>query len=87
MGINGERNTKRKTSKMITSKRYRWNLQDVLKGLLIAALASVAAFITDSINEGSITFNWRDIGFAALTGASAYMTKNFFSPAKKISSS
>lgn len=58
------------------------NLTDVLKGLIMAVLVPVITIIMDSINQGSLTFNWKQIGIAALGGFIGYLIKNFLTPAQ-----
>lgn len=65
-----------------TSKRFNLKLNDWTRGLLIAAISPVIAAIADSINQGTVTLNWRLITMAAIGGGLAYITKNFLSPAK-----
>ena len=54
----------------------------------MAVLVPVMYIIQNSIAAGSLTFNWKEIGIAALSGLIAYLIKNFFTDdikqAKKI---
>lgn len=63
-----------------TSKQFSLNLNDWWKGLIMAILTPAFAIIMDSINQGSLTFNWKIIAGAALSGLLAYLAKNFFTP-------
>ena len=63
---------------MNQSKKYSLNWQDLAKGLLIAILTPVIVIIQQSIQAGSLTFNWQQLGMAAVGGLIAYLTKNFF---------
>lgn len=63
-----------------TSKRFTINWRDILKGLKIAVIAPVLAIIYKSIQEGSLTFNWKVIGLAAVGGLISYLIKNFLEP-------
>ena len=56
------------------------NWKDILKGLLMAILTPVVLIIEQSLEAGSITFNWKQIGLAAIAGGFAYLVKNFFTP-------
>lgn len=67
---------------IVTSKQFTLNLRDVLKGLIMAVLVPVATIITQSIDQGSLTFNWKAIGLAAIGGFVAYLVKNFLSPSQ-----
>jgi len=59
------------------------NARDFLKGLVIAILTPVFPIITESINAGSLIFNWHLIAVAAVGGFVAYMAKNFFTDGNK----
>lgn len=63
-----------------TSTQFSLNLSDIWKGLLMAVIVPVFAIITDSLNQGSLTFNWKLIGIAALSGGIGYILKNFLTP-------
>jgi hypothetical protein len=67
-----------------TSKFLGLNLSDLWKGLLMAVLTPVVTTITDSINKGSLTFDWKLIAISAIGGGLAYLVKNFFTPAQTI---
>lgn len=56
-----------------------WN--DLGKGLLMAILTPVIGVIYQTVQAGSLTFDWHMIEVAAVGGFIAYMTKNFFTPA------
>lgn len=55
------------------------NTKDVLKGLLMAVLTPAILIIQQSLSAGSLIFNWKEIGMAAIAGGLAYLVKNFFS--------
>jgi hypothetical protein len=59
------------------------NLNDILKGLLMAVLTPVVVIVQQSIEAGAFTFDWKSIGLAAVGGGFAYLVKNFFTPASK----
>jgi hypothetical protein len=59
------------------------NGNDFLKGLLMAALVPVFTILTESLNVGVLTFNWKAIGIAAVAGGVGYLTKNLFTAPKK----
>ena len=58
--------------------RYTLKAHDWIKGLIMAVLVPVLYIIQNSIAAGSLTFNWKEIGIAALSGLVAYLLKNFF---------
>lgn len=63
-----------------TSTQFTVNLSDLWKGLIMAVLLPVLTIIMNSINAGSLVFNWTAIGIAAIGGLIAYLIKNFFTP-------
>jgi len=69
---------------IITSQKYSLNWRDVSKGLIVAALTPVLVIIQNSLDAGSLTFNWKNIGISAVAGMLAYLVKNFFTPAQVI---
>lgn len=66
----------------VTSKQFTLNLRDVFKGLLVAVLTPLVPIISQSLNNGSLTFDWKAIGIAALGGFVAYIVKNFLTPSQ-----
>ena len=68
--------------KTITSQMFSLKTRDVLKALLMAALAPVLFLIQQSIAAGDWTFNWKELGMAAIAGFIGYLIKNFFTPAQ-----
>lgn len=72
---------------MTTSNLFSLNTQDFLKGVLMAVLVPVMTIVTQSLQAGSLTFNWKAIGVAAIAGFVAYLTKNFFTPPATVSNS
>lgn len=67
-----------------TSKKYRLDLLDIAKALLIAALTPVLVIVQSTLDNGSLTFNWKAIGMAAIAGGLSYLIKNFFTPTQII---
>jgi len=63
-----------------TSKKYRVNLYDILQGLIMAVGAPVLTIIYESIEKGSLEFDWKHIILAGLGGGIAYLIKKFFTP-------
>jgi hypothetical protein len=58
--------------------------KDFLKGLLMAVLTPVFVITQQSLEAGVLTFDLKVICIAAASGAFAYITKNFFTPLRKI---
>ena len=54
------------------------NTTDFLKGLLMAVLSSVITVVYQTVEAGSLIFDWTAIGTMALTTALAYIMKNLF---------
>jgi hypothetical protein len=50
--------------------------KDLIKGLLVAVLSSVITILYNTIQTGSLTFDWKAIGTMALTSALGYILKN-----------
>jgi hypothetical protein len=57
--------------------------KDAAKGLLMAVLTPVFVVIQQSLNAGTLVFEWNSILVAALAGGVAYLTKNFFTAPQK----
>lgn len=55
---------------------------DFIKGLLIAVLGAAAQIVSDTINSGSLDFDWAAIGKTALLAGIAYLTKNLLTNSK-----
>lgn len=64
-----------------TSKKFSLVLNDFWKGLLVAVISPVFTIVLQSLNAGSLTFDWKAIGTTALIGLLSYLSKNFFTPA------
>lgn len=68
------------TSTTTTSKQFTLNISDFWKGLIMAVGGAVFQIIVDTINLGSLTFDWAAIGKTALGAIMVYLGKNFFTP-------
>lgn len=66
-----------------TSKKYWLNWRDILKALLIAMITPVIFIFQQELDSGNFP-SWKAIGMAAVSGAAAYLVKNFFTPAKTV---
>jgi hypothetical protein len=67
---------------MKTSPLYTLNLQDAVKGLVVAIGGGVISAIQAGLNAGSFAINWKQVGATALAAGLAYLGKNFFTPSK-----
>ncbi len=65
-----------------TSKQFTLNISDVWKGLIVSVLSSVITIVVNTLQQGSLTFDWKAIGITALTTGLAYIMKNFFTVSK-----
>lgn len=70
--------------KVIVSPRFTLQVRDFLKGLLVSVLTSVIVVIQSTIEQGNLTFDWKQIGMVAVGSAVAYLGKNFFSAPKVV---
>ena len=52
--------------------------KDFLRGLLMAILVPFFTILQQSLEAGSLVFEWKSIAIASLAGGVAYLTKNFF---------
>lgn len=59
------------------------NLQDFIKGLIIAVGGAIVAIIAPSIEAGTFIFDWTTIWHTAVASALAYLGKNLFTPTPK----
>lgn len=67
-----------------TSKMFSLNLNDFWKGLIMAVAVPAVTIITESLNKGVLTFDWKAIGIGALSGFVGYLAKNFLTPSQTI---
>lgn len=70
--------------KTIVSKQGTLQGRDFVQGLLIAVLTAVLTLVVDTLQEGTLNFDWKLILTTALTAAGAYLLKNFAEPTKKV---
>lgn len=54
------------------------NTNDFIKGLVMAVLSTVITVVYQTVEAGSLVFDWKSIGTMALTTALAYIMKNLF---------
>jgi len=54
------------------------NTNDFIKGLVMAVLSTVITVVYQTVESGSLVFDWKSIGTMALTTALAYIMKNLF---------
>ncbi len=69
---------------MQTSPLFSLDIKDIGKGLIVAIGGAVITSIENSIQAGSLTFDWKAIGSVALAAGLSYLGKNFFTPAKTV---
>lgn len=65
------------------SKKYSLQLSDFWRGALLAVGAAVLTVVQQSLEAGSLKFNWSLIATTAISAFVAYLVKNgVFEPAK-----
>jgi hypothetical protein len=62
----------------MNSTLFNLNSTDFLKGLVMAVLSTVITVVYQTVEAGSLVFDWKAIGTMALTTALAYIMKNLF---------
>jgi hypothetical protein len=67
-----------------TSPRGTLSTEDWLKSLLAAVVTPVIPIVTETLNNGLLTFNWKAIGAAALLGFVAYIGNALANSSKTI---
>ena len=66
---------------MKTSNLFNLNFRDVTKGLIVAIGSAVVSVINTTLQAGSLTFDWKQVGTFALAAGISYLAKNFLTPA------
>jgi hypothetical protein len=67
-----------------TSKQWTVGLKDLGESLIVAIITPVIPIINATITAGSLTFPWRNIGVAALSGFVGWLTMKFITPSKTV---
>ena len=67
-----------------TSKQFALQLNDFWKGLLVATITAPITIIMNSLQAGTFTLDWKNIGIVALSGLLGYLVKNFLTPAQTV---
>lgn len=62
---------------VVTTKKFNLNLSDWVRGLIVAVVTGPITILLDSLNEGSLTFDWKKIGTVALAAGLSYVVKNW----------
>lgn len=71
--------------KIKTSKKFRIDLLDFLKSLIIAGLSGCAMIAQQLIDTDSLDkVNWKAVLMAFVGGCLSYLIKNFFTPTRTI---
>lgn len=68
----------------ITSSFLSLDLQDAVKGIVVAAGSAVVTVIGESFQNGQFTLDLTSIWHVAAAAAVAYIGKQFFTPAKAV---
>ncbi len=64
--------------------KYTLKTRDFIKGALMAILVPAIYIIQSSLDAGVLTFNWKQIAIASISGLLAYLIKNFFTDDIKV---
>lgn len=72
---------------MKTSSLFSLDLRDLGKGFVVAVGGAVIAAIQSSVQAGCFAINWKTVGSVAIAAGLSYLGKNFFTPAKTVTSS
>lgn len=67
-----------------TSKQGAINLTDLKNSFLAAVVTPVIPIVTESLQAGTFTINWKSIGIAAALGFVTWIVKNFVQPSQTI---
>ena len=67
-----------------TSNKGAISVRDLLNSLLAAVVAPVIPIVTESLQAGSLTINWKSIGVAAALGFVTWIAKNFIQPSQTV---
>lgn len=59
------------------SKLFNLNANDFAKGLLVAILSPVVTILLQSLDAGSLTFDWKMIAKVGIAAGLSYILKNF----------
>jgi len=60
----------------MNSSIFTLNKADFIKGLIIAVITAVITLLYNTVQTGSLTFDWKAISTAAASAALAYIMKN-----------
>ena len=69
---------------MQTSSLFSLDFKDLGKGLLVAAGGAAITAVETSVQAGTFSFHWKQVGSVALAAGLSYLGKNFFTPAKAV---
>lgn len=54
--------------------------RDFFRGLAMAVLTPIVLIVQQSLEAGTLVFNWKSILMAGIAGGVAYLVKNLFTP-------
>lgn len=60
----------------MNSSIFTLNKADFIKGLVIAVLTAVITLLYNTVQSGTLAFDWKAISTAAVSAALAYIMKN-----------
>lgn len=62
---------------VVTTKKFNLNLSDWVRSLIVAVVTGPITIILDSLNAGTLTFEWKKIATVALAAGLSYILKNW----------
>lgn len=65
-------------NQIVTSKQYTLNWRDLAKGFLMSVITAALTVMAESLQAGTLKFDWQDIGAVSALAGIAYLLKNFF---------
>lgn len=66
------------------SKKFTLQVPDFVRGAILSALTAGLTIVQQSLEAGQLKFNWTVIATASVSAFVAYLMKNYFEPAKVI---
>jgi hypothetical protein len=73
-------------NQVVTSGLFKVDFKDLLKGVAVAATSGVVSALYSALTTVPLSIDFKQMGVVALTAGLGYLLKNFFTPAKMVSS-
>ena len=72
------------TNNAKVDKQFSLAWRDAVKAFIVAVLSPVVPIVMQSIDAGSLVFDWKAIGTTAIGAAIAYLAKNYLTPTQTV---